>query len=933
MLLICIFLLFVPKGTLNLNPFVAMQAPLSRELLEIEELKKEVEFLKQEVSRLNSELNLYHEKTQVWPDAQTSQEDNEAIMEAFFDSSPGILNLFDPELRFLKSDRFTPTYFGLDRHSIVGKSVMELNPTVAENWLGPIMKHVVETGQPEMNVLVEGPVPSRQGETGYWSASYFPVPLPGGKTGIGSIAMEITEKIRTEKILTHERELFQGIFDNIPVMITIYDPDLQNFRFNKVFKQILGWTEDDAALGDFLSKVYPDDTYRQMVIEYMTSLQGGWKEFVMTTKEGTTIDSSWANILLSSGVQIGIGIDIRERKRAEETLRENEQRLQAIFDNAAIGIVEVDQNDRLIGVNRQICQILEYHPNDLLGKTISDITAPEHSALSNDINARLHKGEFNIFEYEKKYLKSNGSPIWVHVTVSAIRDHHSRHLRSIGTIENISERKRTENALRESEEWLRMVIDAADIGTWDFDIETGIAKHSLRHDQIFGYKEAQPEWSYEISVKHIFPEYHLIVREAVANAIKTGILEYDAKILWPDGSIHWIAPRGRVIYNAEGKPLRMAGIVSDITERKIAEEAVKESEEKFRSLFENITEGIAIHELVYENNTPVNYRIIDVNPAFKLFCGIEPETAVGKLSTKVYGTKKPPYLKEYANVAQTRQPHRFETFFPGLNKHFIINAISPKEGQFATVFEDITEQKEIEKEMKRRNEELTRFIYTVSHDLKSPLVTIKSFTSYLKEDIENQDKESQEKDIRYIENAADKMGKLLDELLELSRIGRKDEPKTEVLLEYITHSAVDLVAGRINERKVTVKFTGPKVMVYGHSQRLIQLYQNLIDNAVKFMGNQPNPVIEIGSQPGNNEGKGLILFVRDNGSGIDPRYNHKLFGLFEKLDVNSEGTGIGLALVKRIIEVHNGTIWFISEGLGKGTTFYFTLEGSRALNE
>lgn len=239
--------------------------------------------------------------------------------------------------------------------------------------------------------------------------------------------------------------------------------------------------------------------------------------------------------------------------------------------------------------------------------------------------------------------------------------------------------------------------------------------------------------------------------------------------------------------------------------------------------------------------------------------------------------------------------------------------------------------KESEQEIKKKNEELTRFIYTVSHDLKSPLVTIKAFIAYLADDVQKGDKEAQSRDIKYINNAADKMGSLLDELLELSKIGRKEDPKTEIPMKYIAQSAVDLVAGRIAHRKVKVEITGPDVMLYGHQPRLLQLYQNLVDNSVKFFGDQPEPVIEIGSFPDPDKNE-VVLFVRDNGSGIDSKYHDKVFGLFEKLDADAEGTGIGLALVKRIVEVHGGSICFASEGKGKGTTFYFTIDKAYFIN-
>ena len=146
---------------------------------------------------------------------------------------------------------------------------------------------------------------------------------------------------------------------------------------------------------------------------------------------------------------------------------------------------------------------------------------------------------------------------------------------------------------------------------------------------------------------------------------------------------------------------------------------------------------------------------------------------------------------------------------------------------------------------------------------------------------------------------------------------RKKTPLKEIIQE-----ALDLVAGRIAQRRVQVRVTKEPILLYGDRRRLVEVFQNLVDNAVKFMGDQPDPWVEIGSEPVDDE---LVLFVRDNGMGIDPRHQSILFGLFEKLDPHQEGTGLGLALVRRIVEAHGGRIWVESEGPGKGACFRFTL--------
>ena len=178
-------------------------------------------------------------------------------------------------------------------------------------------------------------------------------------------------------------------------------------------------------------------------------------------------------------------------------------------------------------------------------------------------------------------------------------------------------------------------------------------------------------------------------------------------------------------------------------------------------------------------------------------------------------------------------------------------------------------------------------------------------------------------DLARISRAADRMQQLLHDLLKLSRIGRLMNPPEQIPFETIVREAVELVHGRIEERGVQVDIAPHLPVIYGDQLRLVEVMQNLLDNACKFMGEQPQPRIEIGRR--EIEGQ-PVFFVRDNGQGIDPAYHDQVFGLFEKLDPQSEGTGVGLALVKRIIEVHGGQIWLESEGLGHGTAFYFTLQ-------
>jgi PAS domain S-box-containing protein len=238
---------------------------------------------------------------------------------------------------------------------------------------------------------------------------------------------------------------------------------------------------------------------------------------------------------------------------------------------------------------------------------------------------------------------------------------------------------------------------------------------------------------------------------------------------------------------------------------------------------------------------------------------------------------------------------------------------------------DISELKQKERELEDKNAELERFTYAISHDLKSPLVTIKTVLGYLEQDLSRADTERIDQDMAYMLSAADKMGRLLDELLEMSRIGRLSTPPEHVLFGELVGEALSAVAGPLALRGVEVRVGDEVIPLFGDRPRLVEIWQNLVENAVKFMGDESNPCIEIGVE---RHGRDTVFFVRDNGVGIDPRYQAKVFGLFEKLDPRSEGTGLGLAITKRVVELYRGTIWLESGGPGRGVCFKFTLPGA-----
>lgn len=243
---------------------------------------------------------------------------------------------------------------------------------------------------------------------------------------------------------------------------------------------------------------------------------------------------------------------------------------------------------------------------------------------------------------------------------------------------------------------------------------------------------------------------------------------------------------------------------------------------------------------------------------------------------------------------------------------------------FGELQAELAERKNLIVELEKRNAELERITYVLSHELKAPLITIRGFLGYLENDAAAGDMVRFKSDLSRITHATNKMNRMLVELIDLSRIGHTMNA-VEVVFESLVRDAIQMMEVEFLEHKIRIDVQEDFPVITGDRQRLLEVFQILLDNAARFMGDQPDPMIAIGAQ-GEKDGM-PIFFVKDNGMGVAPEYHEWVFGLFNKLDVNSEGTGVGLTLVKRIIEVHGGRIWIESE-LGKGTTFYVTLPKS-----
>jgi PAS domain S-box-containing protein len=356
---------------------------------------------------------------------------------------------------------------------------------------------------------------------------------------------------------------------------------------------------------------------------------------------------------------------------------------------------------------------------------------------------------------------------------------------------------------------------------------------------------------------------------------------------------------------------------------KAANEALRLSEARYRLLIEQSPQGILITD-----NEGV---IVLVNPFGCKLLGYGEEELIGKSFLSLVEPEVGLEQSDIEDELRTGKILQRENilFHKNGGRIQVMGGYRyMPDGRFQYIFQDISERKQAEAErealileLESKNAELEQFTYTVSHDLKSPLVTIRGFIGYLEKDIQSGDQERIQSDIARIIASTDKMQALLRELLELSRIGRVKNPSEVIPFNTIVEDALKLIDGQLSSNALRIEIMPDMPSVYGDHLRLAEAVQNLLDNAIKFSRQRDDPYIEVGVRTERREN---IFYVRDNGIGISPAYHERVFGLFNKLDSSAEGTGIGLALVKRIIEVHGGRIWIESEG-SNGTTFCFTL--------
>lgn len=744
---------------------------------------------------------------------------------------------------------------------------------------------------------------------------------------------DITRRKLAEEARRQREQMYRALVEGLPDIVLQYDRQGRHLFVSENVEEVV-----DFPASQFLGKTtreldFPEelcDFWDKAIERVFESGLPYETEFAFESKTGPQTRNWRLEPEFDEHGRVrsvlSISRDVTEYRRAE---KDYETLFREMLNGFALHeIICNEQGEpvdyRFLAVNPAFERLTGLKSEDLVGKTVLEVMPSTERHWIELYGHVALEGEPVRFDNHSHELEK-------HYTVTAFQPSPGQFA---CIFDDITDRKLAAEQLQASTERLRYALRAANMGTWEWNILENHVAWSSETLDIFGVSEEDFGGTYEDYLDFAAPEVRQEVDQGVndflSHSRETSDIRYDHKIVRGDGTRAWVEVRGTLFLNEDGQPSRMTGVCMDITDRKMIEEALRKSEEQLRIVVQTMP--------VMVDAFDDNQIVIVWNRECERVTGYAAEEIVGNPRSMEMLYPDPAY-REWVMSTIRKEKGDFR------NLEFTLTC---KNGETRTILRsnlsgthpitgwatwavglDITDRNRAEHErdelitmLEAQNAELERFTYTVSHDLKSPLITIKGYIGMIFEDLHEMDGEAVKSDLLRVSNAAQKMGNLLDDLLELSRIGRLTNPPEQVALANLAEEALELLEGPVKSKNVSVTIAPDLPTVHGDRTRLLEVLQNLIDNAVKYMGAEVEPRIEIGTRRDAEE---TVCFVRDNGIGIEERYQEKIFGLFDQLDPKVEGTGIGLALAKRIIEVHGGRLWVESGGKGLGSTFCFTI--------
>ena len=602
--------------------------------------------------------------------------------------------------------------------------------------------------------------------------------------------------------------------------------------------------------------------------------------------------------------------------------------------------------------------------NGLPLNTFTDNIHPDDQTHVNRlIQETIQSG--HIYEAEYRILSPSGEIRWVLARGQVNYNEQKQPLTFSGVLIDVTERKLAESRSQVAEGRLRLAMEAAQMGTWDFNPITGELIWSDRCKELFGLPHTATV-DYAVFLKGLHPDDRNRTDQLIQNILQPGNTDrYDIEyrtVGINDGQLRWLRANGQTFLNEHGAVIQFIGTVIDITDSKrnetILHQRVAEQTQDLErqahhlrtTLDASLNSIIAMTAMRSHDGTIVDFMMDTANAAVIRSNFMTPDQIIGRPLLEVFpGNKENGFFDLYTQVATTGEAQQSTQYYQdkfGLEGWFEVSAVKQAEDGVVVTYNNITDRKKAElsaerqaaelkaanAELKRSNESLQQFAHIASHDLQEPLRRIQAFSDLLKTQFADNISDGETDMIRRIQRSAHRMQMLIKDLLTYSKLSTQREPFTNVALTEIVEDVISDLEMSISEKKATVD-VGKLPKVSGSSSRLRQLFQNLIANALKFIPPDTAPVIQIRSriaQP-NELPVSLqdqyaqpfwLITVTDNGIGFDERYKDRIFTPFQRLHDPTvySGTGIGLAISQRVVESHDGAM-DVSSKPGEGSTF------------
>ena len=620
--------------------------------------------------------------------------------------------------------------------------------------------------------------------------------------------------------------------------------------------------------------------------------------------------------------------------KTADALRESEVRFRAAFFQAAVGIAQTDIDSRWILMNDHFCEMLGYSQPELSEKTLQEVTHPDDREAFLAALQRLLSGEISSWSKDTRYIRKGGTTVWGQVFTSLVRDQHGQPQYFITVVEDITEKMQAERALRDSEERLALAQNAARLGVWDRDLRTNVITICGQYAQLHGLSPDRTTITREEWTSLIHPEdrerVDVLRREARE---RTHFFDAEFRVIWPNGGTHWLHAKGMVMVGDCGRPDRTTGVVWDITERKQAEAALRESEELFRKVFEEGPLGLAL--------VGRDYHFLKTNSALCQMVGYSQEELVQKtfaditylddlkadveLAERLFEGKIPYYRMQKRYVKKNG-----EMIWINLTGSLIRGHDGEPPYGLAMV-EDITEVKRTQEESfaRQKLESVGTLASGIAHDFNNLLGGVQAQAELALAELDAGS--SPKEELKAICEVAKRGSEIVRQLMiyagkEREVIGRAD-------LSKIVEQMLALLKVSISKHAVMIADLAQDLpAIPANPAQIRQIVMNLITNASDAIGDQDG-VIRVSTTrvalrgdwaafPQLPEGDYLTLEVSDNGSGMSPETQSRVFDPF--FTTKSAGHGLGLAVVSGIVRSLGGAIRVTSEP-GEGSTFQVLL--------